>query len=313
MSFKKEEYGRILIPMVTPFAENQRLDIEKARELALFLVKSGRADTLILAGTTGEFATLTFDERVELFSVVKGAVGDKIPLIAGVGCASTIETIRLAQNAEKLGFKMVMVVAPYFNKPTQDQLYEHFRLVAEAVSIHVMLYNIPIFTGVNIEPDTLARLAGISNVVAIKDEAELNPKQVTAYLNATPEDFIIYNGDDTMILETFAQGGAARIGGVVSGASHLLGNQIREMINSFLSGKVQEAADTQRRIFPLLRIMGQNQRFNPVALWKEALRLSGIDAGIPRLPFTRGTPEEIAAVERVMEKLNLLNSEKAGA
>lgn len=311
MNFKKEEYGRILIPMVTPFAQDQRLDIEKARELATFLVRSGRADTLILAGTTGEFATLTFDERVSLFEAVKEAVGDKIPLIAGVGCASTIETIRLAQEAEKLGFKMAMVVTPYFNKPTQEQLYKHFKLVAESVGIQIMLYNIPIFTGVNIEPGTLAQLAEIPNIVAIKDEAELNPKQVTAYLNATPEDFIIYNGDDTMILETFAQGGAARIGGVVSGASHLLGNQIREMIDTFLSGDVQQAANMQRRIFPLLRIMGQNQRLNPVALWKEALRLSGIDAGIPRLPFTRGTPEEIAAVKKVMQKLDLLNLEKA--
>src|SRR3546814_18565354 len=130
-----------------------------------------------------------------------------------------------------------MVIAPYFNKPNQEQIYEHFRQVAESVSVNVILYNIPIFTGVNIEPETLARLARIGNVVAIKDEAELNPKQVTAYINATPDDFIIYNGDDTMILETFAQCATVRIGGVFSGASHLLGNQIGGEICDSRSGK----------------------------------------------------------------------------
>lgn len=313
MNFDKEKYGRILIPMVTPFKEDQSLDVAKAKWLAEFLVESGRADTLILCGTTGEFATMTFDERVELFRVIMDAVGDKIPLIAGVGCTSTPETIRLAQKAQEIGYETVMVITPYFNKPNQEQLYEHFRLVAEAVDINVLLYNIPIFTGVNIDPATLSRLAKIDNIVAVKDEAELNPKQVTAYLNSTPDDFIIYNGDDTMILESYAQGGGKRIGGVVSGASHLLGNRIREMIESFLSGEVQKAADIQRSIFPLLRVMGQNGRINPVALWKEAMKLGGLDAGVPRLPFSTGTKEEIMEVEKIMKKLNLLQPENTVA
>lgn len=311
MKFNQEKYGRILIPMVTPFKEDQSLDLVKAQKLARFLVDSGRADTLILCGTTGEFATMTFEERVALFQGIKEEVGDQIPLIAGVGCASTVETIRLAQKTQQMGYETVMVIAPYFSKPNQEQIYEHFRLVAESVDVNVLLYNIPIFTGVNIGPATLSRLAEIENIVAIKDEAELNPKQVTAYLNATPEEFIIYNGDDTMILETFVQGGGKRIGGVVSGASHLLGHQIREMIADFLSGKVQKAADMQRRIFPLLRIMGQNNRINPVALWKEAMKLGGLDGGMPRLPFTIGTEQEIMEIEKVMQELNLIKLEKA--
>ena len=311
MKFNKEQYGKILIPMVTPFKEDQSLDLEKAEALARFLVQSNRADTLILCGTTGEFATMTFDERLALFKTIRAAVGNDIPLIAGVGCASTVETIALAKAAVGLGYETLMVIAPYFSKPSQPQIYEHFKQVAAAVDAHILLYNIPIFTGVNIDPDTLAALAKLDNVVAIKDEAELNPKQVTAYLNATPEDFIIYNGDDTMILETFAQGGGERIGGVVSGASHLLGQQIRQMIEDFLAGDVQKAAAMQRRIFPLLRIMGQNGRINPVALWKEAMRLGGLDGGIPRLPFTRGTEEEIAAVQQVMETLDLVQLENA--
>src|SRR3546814_483265 len=164
MQYNKEKYGRILIPMVTPFAEDQSLDLDKAVELAKFLTSSGRADTLILCGTTGEFATMTFDERAALFDAVMNAVGQNIPLIAGVGCVSTLETIRLARKAQEIGFEAVMVIAPYFNKPNQEQIYEHFRQVAESVSVNVILYNIPIFTGVNIEPETLARLAWIGNV-----------------------------------------------------------------------------------------------------------------------------------------------------
>lgn len=292
--------------MVTPFKEDQSVDYEKAKQLARYLVEKKKGDCLILSGTTGEFHTMTFDERVKLFEVVKEAVGAHIPLMAGVGCASTIETIRLAKKAEELGFELVMIVAPYYARPNQEELYVHYRKVAEAVGVKILLYNIPIFTGVNIEPETVAKLAEIPNIVGIKEEAELNPKQVTRYLNATPEDFIVYNGDDTMILEAYAQGGPERIGGVISGASHVIGELIRSMIDTFLAGKVQEAARMQRKIYPLLKIMGQNNRTNPVALWKEAMRLYGIDAGIPRLPLSRGTAEEIAQVKKVMQSVGLI-------
>ncbi len=306
--FSKDKYGRILIPMVTPFAEDQSVDYAKTAALARYLVDRNKGDTLILSGTTGEFHTQSFDERVKVFETVKQAVGDRIPLIAGVGCASTVETIALAKKAAALGFEAAMVVAPYYAKPNQQELYTHFRKVAEAVpALHIMLYNIPIFTGVNIDPATVGRLAEVPNVVAIKEEAELNPKQITAFLNATPEDFIIYNGDDTMILEAYAQGGPARIGGVISGASHVIGELIREMIDTFLAGRIQEAAGMQRRIYPLLKVMGQNNRTNPVALWKEAMRLYGIDGGVPRLPLSSGLPEEIANVKKVMKSLKLIN------
>jgi 4-hydroxy-tetrahydrodipicolinate synthase len=304
--FNREKYGKILIPMVTPFKEDQSVDYEKAKQLARYLAEKKKGDCLILSGTTGEFHTMTFDERVKLFEVVKEAVGTRIPLMAGVGCASTIETIRLAKKAEELGFELVMIVAPYYARPNQEELYVHYRKVAEAVGVKILLYNIPIFTGVNIEPETVAKLAEIPNIVGIKEEAELNPKQVTRYLNATPEDFIVYNGDDTMILEAYAQGGPERIGGVISGASHVIGELIRSMIDTFLAGKVQEAARMQRKIYPLLKIMGQNNRTNPVALWKEAMRLYGIDAGIPRLPLSRGTAEEIAQVKKVMQSVGLI-------
>lgn len=304
--FDKEKYGKILTPMVTPFKEDQSVDYEAAASIAKKLVEDKMADTIVIGGTTGEFFTMNFKERVKLFQVVKEAVGDKIPLIPGVGATSTKETIELAKKAEELGFDAVMVVSPYYTKPTQSQLYIHFKKVAESVNINIMVYNIPIFTGVNVNPETLSKLAEIENVVAIKEEAELNPKQMTEFINSTPDDFIIYCGDDSMVLEAYAQGGTKRIGGIISGASHIIGIQLRKMIEMFNEGNVQEAAEMQQKFLPLFRIMGQNGRFNPCALIKEAMKMVGYKAGIPRLPLTPGTEEEIAEVKRVMKELNII-------
>ena len=304
--FNKEKYGKILTPMVTPFKEDQSVDYEAAVSIAKKLVEDNIADTIVLGGTTGEFFTMSFEERVKLFKVIKEAVGDKIPLIPGVGATSTKETIVLAKKAEELGFESAMVVSPYYTKPTQGQLYLHFKKVAESVNINIMVYNIPIFAGVNVNPETLAKLAEIENIVAIKEEAELNPKQMTDFINSTPDDFIIYCGDDTMVLEAYAQGGIERIGGIVSGASHIIGIQLRKMIEMFNEGNVQEAAKMQQKYLPLFRIMGQNGRFNPCALIKEAMKMVGYNAGIPRLPLTPGTEEEIAEVRKVMKELNII-------
>ncbi len=304
--FDKEKYGKILTPLVTPFKEDQSVDYEAAVSIAEKLIADQQADSIILTGTTGEFFTMSFEERVKLFKVIKDAVGNKIPLMAGVGCASTIETIALAKKAQELGFEIMMVVSPYYTKPTQKELYNHFKKVAESVNIQMMLYNIPIFTGVNINPETVAQLSEIENIVAVKEEAELNPKQMTEFINITPDDFIIYCGDDPMILEAYTQGGTERIGGIVSGGAHIIGAQLRNMINMFLNGKVGEAAKMQQKYLPLFRIMGQNGRTNPVSLIKEAMKMVGYNAGIPRLPLTPGTEEEIAEVRKVMKKLQLV-------
>ena len=304
--FDKERYGRILTPMVTPFKEDQSVDYEAAISIAEKLIEDNKADSIILSGTTGEFFTMRFEERVKMFNVIKETVGNKIPLMAGVGCASTIETMALAKKAEELGFEIMMVVSPYYTKPTQKELYNHFKKVAESVNIQMMLYNIPIFTGVNINPETVAKLSEIENIIAVKEEAELNPKQITEFINTTPDDFIIYCGDDSMVLEAFAQGGAKRIGGIISGTSHIIGVQLRNMINMFLNGKVEEAAKIQQKYLPLFRIMGQNGRTNPCSLIKEAMKMLGYKAGIPRLPLTPGTEEEIAKIRKVMKKLNIM-------
>ena len=304
--FDKEKYGKILVPMVTPFKEDQSVDYEAAASIAEKLIEDKMADTIVVGGTTGEFFTMNFEERVKLFKVIKEAVGNKIPLIPGVGAVSTKETVELAKKAEELGFETVMVVSPYYTKPNQNQLYLHFKKVAESVNINIMVYNIPIFTGVNVNPETLAKLAEIKNIVAVKEEAELNPKQMTDFINVTPDDFIIYCGDDTMVLEAYAQGGSKRIGGIISGASHIIGTQLRKMIEMFNEGNVQETAKMQQKYLPLYRVMGQNGRFNPCALLKEAMKMMGYNAGIPRLPLTPGTEEEISEVKRVMKKLGII-------
>ncbi|AZR74477.1 4-hydroxy-tetrahydrodipicolinate synthase [Anoxybacter fermentans] len=304
--FNKETYGKILVPMVTPFKEDQSVDYNAAVGVAEKLIEEGKADSIIVAGTTGEFFTMNFEERVKLFKVIKEAVGNKIPLIAGTGSASTVETIALSKKAEELGYELVMVVAPYYTKPNQNEIFNHFKKVAEAIDIPMILYNIPIFTGVNIDPETVARLSEIENIVGIKEEAEFNPKQVTEFINVTPDDFIIYNGDDTMVIETFAQGGEQRIGGVVSGGSHLIGEHMRKMIEAFLEGKVQQAAEMQQKFLPLFRVLGQNGRTNPVSLLKEAMKMVGYNAGIPRLPLTPGTEEEKEEIKKVMKKLEII-------
>ena len=304
--FNKEKYGKILTPMVTPFKEDQSVDYEAAVSIAKKLVEDNMADTIVIGGTTGEFFTMNFEERIKLFQVVKEAVGNKIPLIPGVGATSTKETIELAKKAEELGFDAVMVVSPYYTKPNQNQLYIHFKKVAESVNINIMVYNIPIFTGVNVNPETLAKLAEIENIVAVKEEAELNPKQMTEFINSTPDDFIIYCGDDTMVLEAYAQGGTKRIGGIISGASHVIGVHTRNMIETFIKGEIEKAAEMQQKFLPLFRSWGQNGRFNPCSLMKESMKMVGYNAGIPRLPLTPGTEEEIEEVKKVMKKLRII-------
>jgi len=305
--FDKEKYGKILIPMVTPFKkEDQSVDYNAAVQIAEKLVDENKADSLILTGTTGEFFSMTFDERVKIFQKIIDAIEDKIPLIAGVGSASTAEAVTMAKKAQELGYELIMVVSPYYTKPSQKGLYTHFKKIADGIDINMILYNIPIFSGVNINPETVAKLAQLDNIVGIKEEAEINPKQITQYIKATPEDFIIYCGDDVMILEAFAQGGKKRIGGVVSGGSHLIGDRLRNMIETFLAGDIEKAAEMQQELFELFKSFSPGDRTNPVCLIKEAMKLLGFNAGVPRLPLMPATEQETAEVKKVMRKLNLL-------
>jgi len=304
--FDKEKYGKILVPMVTPFKEDQSVDYEAAVQIAEKLIKENMADTLIISGTTGEFFSMNFEERVKLFKVIKDAVDERIPLIAGTACISTIETIQLTRVVEKMGYETVMIACPYYTKPNQLELFNHFKNIANATKMYITLYNIPIFAGVNLNPETVAKLSEIDNIVAIKEEAEINPKQITEFVNVTPEEFVIYCGDDSMIIESLAQGGEKRIGGVISGSSHIIGNRMRKMIDIFIRGNVSEAAKMQQELLSLFRSFGQNNRFNPVALLKAAMNLTGYSAGIPRLPLMPATADEKKNLKVILEKLRIL-------
>ncbi|MEN6621385.1 MAG: 4-hydroxy-tetrahydrodipicolinate synthase [Smithella sp.] len=304
--FYKEQYGKRLVPIVTPFKNDMSVDYDALLEIGEILIKRNYADSFILTGTTGEFFTMNFDERVKIFEIMKKQFGGKIPLIPHTGAASTKEAIALTQKAKELGYETAMIVAPYYTKPSQKELITHFSLIADAVNINIMLYNIPIFTGVNIEPTSLKQIIQKKNIVAIKEEAELRPKQISEYLLATPESFIVYCGDDTMVLEALAQGGD-RIGGFVSGGCHLFGDKMKTMIDLFLSGKVLEAGKIQLSLLPLLRSLSQNGRSNPVCLLKAAMNLVGFPKCLPRLPLMPATEEEMVLVKREMQKAGILS------
>jgi 4-hydroxy-tetrahydrodipicolinate synthase len=306
--FSKDRYGKILVPVVTPFKENGDVDFDAMVKIGEMLLAKGWADTFILTGTTGEFFTMSAAERIKAYETMSAAFKGRVPLIAGTGAASTREALELTRAAARIGFETVMIVAPYYTKPSQREIQEHFRTIAAAVPIDILVYNIPIFTGVNTSPAMIGELAKIPNIVGIKEEAELNAKQMTEFLNATPDDFIVYNGDDTMVLESYVQG-FERIGGVISGGSHIVGDQIREMIDLVLAGKVREASLIQRRLLPLYRIMGQGGRTNPVCLLKEGMKMMGYPAGYPRQPLLPGTAEEIAKVREMMTRVGALGSE----
>ncbi len=299
-------FGRIIIPLATPFTNDkeQDLNFDAAAALADYVITNDYCDSLLIAGTSGEFNTLTIEERFELFRVVKEAVANRVPLMAGACSGSTREAVYLAQKAEQLRFNAVMVVSPYYCRPTQEGAYQHFAAVAQAIKLPVMLYNIPIFTGFNLETTTLARLTKeYNNIVGIKDEAGINPTQMTQYEQVTPEKFTIYNGDDTMALCGMVQGAT----GVISGGSHMIGGYMRKMINRILNGDLKSALGMHRTLHPFFKAFGSNGRINPIPIWKAALNLCGHQVGPPRLPLDPATPDEIEIIRKHLRRLGLVD------
>lgn len=298
-----KKLGRVIVPLVTPFDEHEQINLPALRQLVEFVLARGYADSLIVSGTTGEFYALTMEERFTLFRTVKETVAGRVPLTAGTGAASTRETIALTREAEKVGFDCVMVVNPYYQKATQEGLYRHYKAVAEATSLPIMLYNIPLFTGVNIEAETFARLMEIPNIRAIKEEAGINPTQMTAFAMAAAPDFSLYCGDDTMVLQTFPQGAI----GVVTGGGHIVGDLMGAMIAEQLNGSVVKASELYFKMMPLFSALCQNGRVNPIPLLKDAIRLhTGISVGKPRLPSLGATPAEEVKLKEVLAVLGKL-------
>ncbi|MFB8787275.1 MAG: 4-hydroxy-tetrahydrodipicolinate synthase [Potamolinea sp.] len=291
-------FGRVLTAMITPFREDGSVNYEVAERLAAHLADNG-TDTLVVCGTTGESPTLSWDEEYQLFQVVQKAVAGKAKVIAGTGSNSTEEAISATQKAAKLELDGSLQVVPYYNKPPQSGLYQHFQAIAKACpDFPLMLYNVPGRTGQNLQPETVARLAEIPNIVAIK-ESTGNFEQATQLRRLTPPEFAIYSGDDYFTLAMLTIGST----GVVSVASHLVGNQIQEMIQAFEVGKTVVAKEIHLKLFPLFKVLFCTA--NPIPL-KAALNLQGWEVGSTRLPLCELPTELKQELEAVLSELSLI-------
>lgn len=288
-------WGRIITAMVTPMDKNGNVNYDKALEMAKYLIKEGNT-ALVINGTTGESPTVTQDEKLKLLSIVKGSVG--VPVIAGVGTNSTAATIENALAAEKIGVDGLLAVVPYYNKPNQDSLYEHFRMLAEAVKLPIMLYNVPGRTGVNMTAKTSAALSKIPNIAALK-EASGDLNQLASVVRDAEEGFLVYTGEDAQILPTLAVGGY----GVVSVTAHVVCRDIKNMIESYLKGNIVEASKIHRKLIRITETMFMTA--NPIPV-KAALNLLGMDVGITRMPLAAPSQDVIAALEDSMSELGLL-------
>lgn len=293
-------FGRVLTAMITPFQEDGSVNYAVAEALAIHLVEHG-TDTLVVCGTTGESPTLSWSEEYELFRVVQQAVAGKAKVIAGTGSNSTQEAISATQKADKLGLDGTLQVVPYYNKPPQAGLYQHFRAIAESSpDLPLMLYNIPGRTGQNLLPETTTRLAEIPNIVAVK-EASGSLDQVSQIRRSTPPEFSIYSGDDSLTLPMLAVGAQ----GVVSVASHLVGKSLQQMIKAFEQGQVQTATQIHLQLFPLFKALFVTT--NPIPI-KTALRLQGWQVGSTRLPLADDSPSLSETLQTAMGELGLLQA-----
>jgi len=270
--------------MVTPFDEEGEVDYEQAKKLALALLSSG-SEGLAVSGTTGESPTLSREEKLRLFTEVKSAIGERGTVIAGTGSYNTRESLELTREAEKIGVDACLLVVPYYNKPTQEGLYQHFKTIAQGTNSPCILYNVPSRTAISLSADTVIKLSHIDNIIGIK-EASGNLDQISKIISNAGEDFLVWSGNDSDTLFILALGGY----GVVSVASHLVGNQIREMIDKAISGKMDEAAKIHHRLLPLINALFVVS--NPIPV-KYALNHIGFYVGKPRLPLTE--PDEKSA------------------
>ena len=283
-SLDKNRLGRLLTAMVTPFDAQGEIDYQQARRLALALLDSG-SDGVVVSGTTGEAPTLSKEEKLRLFSEIKSAVADRGAVVAGTGNNDTKESQEVTKEAEKIGVDACLLVVPYYNRPTQQGLWEHFKDIAQSTTLPCIIYNVPSRTVTNLAADTLIKLSQIDNIVGVK-EASGNLGQIVGIIQGTREDFLVYSGNDSDTFPILALGGY----GVISVASHLVGIQIKDMMEKFLNSEAREAAKIHRHLLPLINALFIVS--NPVPL-KWALNYAGFPVGKPRLPLVE--PDEKSA------------------
>ncbi|MCL2677916.1 MAG: 4-hydroxy-tetrahydrodipicolinate synthase [Clostridiales bacterium] len=269
-------FGRLITAMITPFNAGGQVNYEEAQKLAEYLLNNG-SDSLVVSGTTGESPTLSKEEKSRLFAAVKEVTRGRAAMICGASTYNTAESLELSKAARQAGADALLVVAPYYSKPPQEGLYQHFAAIAEAGGLPVILYNIPGRTGINILPQTFAKLAKIPNIVGVKDSTG-NMDQISEVRMLAGKDFLIYSGDDSLTLPMLALGGA----GVISVAAHLAGKQIKDMIENFFAGNFAAAAEIHIGLFPLFKKLFLTA--NPIPL-KYCLNKLGCQAGPCRLPL----------------------------
>jgi 4-hydroxy-tetrahydrodipicolinate synthase len=270
--------------MVTPFDARGKVDYQQARRLALALLDSG-SDGVVVSGTTGESPTLSREEKLRLFAETKLVVGNRGTVVAGTGSYNTKESQELTKEAERTGVDACLLVVPYYNRPTQQGLWEHFKAIAQSTALPCILYNVPSRTVTNLAADTVIKLSQIDNIIGVK-EASGNLGQIAEIIEGTRKDFLVYSGNDSDTFPILALGGH----GVVSIASHLVGIQIKDMIKKFLNGRSLEAAKMHRHLLPLVNVLFIIS--NPIPI-KWALNYVGFSVGEPRLPLIE--PDEKSA------------------
>jgi 4-hydroxy-tetrahydrodipicolinate synthase len=290
-------FGAVLTAMVTPFKDDHSLDLDAARSLAAHLYERG-SESLVIAGSTGESPTLTHREKLELFRAVIEVARGKGKVICGTGTYNTAETLELSHEAEELGADGLLLVTPYYNRPPQRGLLEHFRQVAKSVSIPVIAYNIPGRTGIRLEHDTLLRMAEVPNIVAVKDSTG-DFQAISRLISEAPPDFEVYSGDDWATFGYMCLGAV----GVVSVASHLVGGNIRQMCDLIEAGDIPAARKIHEELTPLFNALFITS--NPIPV-KTALGMVGHPVGPPRLPLVPATNEERERIRGALVDAGLL-------
>lgn len=294
-----------LIPLVTPFDERGRVDEAALRRLVNYLIEEQAADALVPCGTTGESPTLSHEEHIRVIEVVVEEVNGRVPVIAGTGSNSTREAIELTQAAERIGVQGSLQVSPYYNRPSQEGIYEHFKAVAESTSLPIILYNIPFRTGRNVEVSTIVRLAEIDNIVGIK-EASGDILQASAILEETKKrglDFYVYSGEDAVTFLILCLGGH----GCVAAVGHVLGKELSRMCRLVWEEKLEEAREIHYRILPLVRALFCEP--NPAAI-KQALNWMGIPVGGLRLPLKELSEKGKETLKKALVELGKVEPER---
>ncbi len=291
-----KKFGRLLTAMVTPFNAKGEVDYVQAKKLAQALFDSG-SDGLVVSGTTGESPTLTREEKLKLFAEVKSAVGNRGAIIAGTGNYNTAESIELTKEAEKIGVDGCLMVVPYYNRPTQDGLYEHFKAIAGATSLPCIPYNVPSRTVTSLSAETCIKLSQIDNIIGVK-EASANLEQIAKIIQEAKKGFLVYSGNDSDTFPILCLGGY----GVISVISHLVGIQVKQMMDDYVQGKIEKAAAVHRNLLPLVNAMFVVA--NPIPV-KYALNYVGFNVGKTRLPLTEPDEKSRSVIEQTLKSYKI--------